>query len=401
MRRRTLVVSAFLAVGVVLSVSLVVVCSEISRARESGSKRSAAQEHALPREETSAAYSQYVDDSAPDVNDPAPEISRTMPRSAPPQDPEGATGSGSEHFVSQGSVAGGPPLREEHFPPYSQIVDNTSQEHFRAHGWEAEPSRRHPYHGNYRVAKSSGKGKVARFDVEIPATDIYSVYAWWPIKKSNNPAARFGVRTTSGVEWTRVNQRRDGGLWVKVGEYRMEPGDRYAVRVSPDSKKRGHVVADAVAVVRGVLSAPPREDHKQTTGAGATTAGSMGTTEGGHIINVARSHMGTPYMHSPPYPCQAHSSEDCSCLTKLVFEKLGIELPDDPAAQWSEGRPVAESDLSPGDLVFFKESGPSGPITHVGIYSGDRNLIHASTYFGRVVESKMSYVKGYYGANRL
>ena len=111
--------------------------------------------------------------------------------------------------------------------------------------------------------------------------------------------------------------------------------------------------------------------------------------------------MGTPYLHSPPYSCQAHSSEDCSCLTKLVFETLGIELPDDPAAQWSEGRPVAASDLSPGDLVFFKEGGPSGPITHVGIYSGDGNLIHASTYFGRVVESKMSYIKGYYGAKRL
>src|SRR3712207_8745216 len=45
-------------------------------------------------------------------------------------------------------------------------------------------------------------------------------------------------RTTTGVRWTKVNQRREGGLWVKLGEYRMEAGDRYAVRVTPTSRDR-------------------------------------------------------------------------------------------------------------------------------------------------------------------
>jgi cell wall-associated NlpC family hydrolase len=52
-------------------------------------------------------------------------------------------------------------------------------------------------------------------------------------------------------------------------------------------------------------------------------------------------------------------------------------------------------------LVFFKEAGPNRPITHVGIYSGRGYILHASTYWGQVVESPMNAVDGYYGARRL
>jgi cell wall-associated NlpC family hydrolase len=65
------------------------------------------------------------------------------------------------------------------------------------------------------------------------------------------------------------------------------------------------------------------------------------------------------------------------------------------------GRSVKRSELLPGDLVFFKEAGEAYPITHVAIYSGSGNIIHASTYWGRVVERPMKYVSGYYGAKRL
>ena len=51
--------------------------------------------------------------------------------------------------------------------------------------------------------------------------------------------------------------------------------------------------------------------------------------------------------------------------------------------------------------MFFKESGMSGPITHIALYSGNGYIVHASRYFGKVVESKMMYIKGYYGAKRL
>jgi cell wall-associated NlpC family hydrolase len=118
------------------------------------------------------------------------------------------------------------------------------------------------------------------------------------------------------------------------------------------------------------------------------------------VIERARTHLGTPYVHSPPMPCTAYQSEDCSCLTSLVFSEW-VTMPDNPVGQWYMGDFVEKSDLLPGDLVFFKEAGPYRPITHVGIYSGRGNILHASTYWGGVVESPMDAVDGYYGARRL
>ncbi len=67
------------------------------------------------------------------------------------------------------------------------------------------------------------------------------------------------------------------------------------------------------------------------------------------------------------------------------------------------GRSIKRSNLRPGDLVFFDENrnGRLQPWDHLGIYSGNGNLIHASSYFGEVVESKMRYINGYWGARRL
>jgi cell wall-associated NlpC family hydrolase len=126
-----------------------------------------------------------------------------------------------------------------------------------------------------------------------------------------------------------------------------------------------------------------------------------GRPSGRDIVRVARWHIGTRYVSSPPGSCRAYRSEDCSCTTSLVFRKFGKKLPENPVRQWKWGRPIAKSNLRPGDLVFFKEAGRSRAITHVGIFSGRGNFVHASTYFGKVVESKMRYMRGYYGAKRI
>jgi cell wall-associated NlpC family hydrolase len=122
---------------------------------------------------------------------------------------------------------------------------------------------------------------------------------------------------------------------------------------------------------------------------------------GQNIASVGRWHIGTPYRPSPPGLCRAYRWEDCSCFTKLVFKHFGKTLPESPVKQWQRGQKIARSDVRPGDLVFFKEAGMARPITHVGIYSGRGKLVHASNYFNKVVESRMSYMRGYSGAKRL
>ncbi len=72
------------------------------------------------------------------------------------------------------------------------------------------------------------------------------------------------------------------------------------------------------------------------------------------------------------------------------------------AQQWQYRRStrIPKSRLRPGDEVFFKENGPRGRITHVGVYSGNGRIIHASLYWGKVVEKEMKYINGYFGAKR-
>jgi hypothetical protein len=303
-----------------------------------------------------------------------------------------ASGLGSSDPVSEGSISGSSAPAEELSimqppEPYSQVVDNASPGGFSEVGWKKSTGGKAQYYGkDYSYVDPSEAGYPARFRVEIPATDHYTVYARWPAAEGNNAATRFGVSTTSGIEWIKVDQRIDGGMWVRLGAYEMEAGNRYAVQVS-GYRAKGRVVADSVMVVRGTQVTPPGAD-----------AGSQ--ARGGAVVQRARNHIGTPYVHSPPGSCEARRSEDCSCLTSLVYGEW-LEMPDHPVEQWEYGREVERSNLRPGDLVFFKEAGISDPITHIGIYSGRGNMIHASSYWGRVVERPMEHVSGYYGAKRL
>jgi cell wall-associated NlpC family hydrolase len=309
----------------------------------------------------------------------------------------------SEEPPSQGSLVEGPGVPEEDFPAYSQVVDNSSPGDFLAPGWKAESSNADGYGEDYRVVEPSEKGKPAQFKVKIPASDVYSVYAWWPADKGNNTATRFGVSTTAGVEWTELDQRTEGGLWIKLGEYEMEAGEGYAIQVSPESGAQGRVIADAVAVVRGILSGPPDESYGEPTSGDSMFAASSLSRTGKNVVRVARKHKGTPYRRSPPHPCRAYRMEDCSCHTKVVFRRFNKRLPDSPAWQWRYGKRVRKSQLRPGDLVFFDENrnGRLEHWDHVGIYSGNGYLVHGSGYYRRVVESKMKYIRGYWGAKRL
>ncbi|MDQ3864925.1 MAG: NlpC/P60 family protein [Actinomycetota bacterium] len=300
--------------------------------------------------------------------------------------------------VSQGSIADHPYVQvtDGPSPGYSQVVDNDTKGRFDAPGWE-ERSGVGQFGDSYAYAGAAKDGP-ARFKVKVPTTGTYSVYARWPASEGNSAAARFGVSTTSGVEWTEEDQREDGDLWVKIGAYEMKAGDGYAVQVAQGAVGSGGVVADAVVVLSGDQANPEeaagQESNFQVAG---------GRVTGRDVVHMARRHLGTPYVKSPPHKCKAFRKEDCSCLTKVVFRRFGRSLPDNPRSQWKRGKRVTKPHLRPGDLVFFDENknGKLQPWDHVGIYSGNGFLVHASSYFGEVTESKMKYIRGYWGAKRM
>ena len=118
--------------------------------------------------------------------------------------------------------------------------------------------------------------------------------------------------------------------------------------------------------------------------AGSTTEAHAQGYSGQAVVDDARSYIGTYY---------GAYGLDCSGFTSAVFADMGVYLPDSPGAQYYYGAP---SNAKAGDLVFFDEHGYG--ISHVGIATGYGTVIHASTYYGAVVESPMGYIPGYVGA---
>ena len=91
---------------------------------------------------------------------------------------------------------------------------------------------------------------------------------------------------------------------------------------------------------------------------------------------------------------------DCSGLTMVVYQLNGLELPRSSRQQWKSGRPVDPGKLLTGDLVFFATNG-DGRVSHVGIYIGNNNFLHAPGRGRKIGISSMSnkyYKSRYLGA---
>lgn len=117
-------------------------------------------------------------------------------------------------------------------------------------------------------------------------------------------------------------------------------------------------------------------------------------SKGEAIIQTAKAYLGKPYVYGAAGP----NSFDCSGFTSYVFASHGISLPRTSSSQSGVGTTVARSDLRPGDLVFFA-TGSSGAVSHVGIYIGDGNIIHAASGQGKVVINNLS--QSYYSSRYL
>ncbi|MEU6391382.1 NlpC/P60 family protein [Streptomyces sp. NPDC046939] len=85
-------------------------------------------------------------------------------------------------------------------------------------------------------------------------------------------------------------------------------------------------------------------------------------------IAFARGALGSPYVWGATGP----DAFDCSGLTQAAYRAAGVSLPRTTYAQIDAGRRVSRSQLRPGDLVFFYSG-----ISHVGLYIGDGQMIHA------------------------
>lgn len=130
----------------------------------------------------------------------------------------------------------------------------------------------------------------------------------------------------------------------------------------------------------------------------ASVAASSGT--GSQIAQHALQYVGSPYVYGGSSP----SGFDCSGFTTYVMKHFGYSVNRTASGQMDNGTAVDRSQLQPGDLVFFNSGNSSKRATHVGIYTGNGQFVHASTSTTGVIVSDLNssyYSRTYVGARRL
>lgn len=138
-----------------------------------------------------------------------------------------------------------------------------------------------------------------------------------------------------------------------------------------------------------------------TAAPAASTAPVSNTSTAQQIVEFAKKYVGYPYVWGGTSP----AGFDCSGFTYYVFRQFGYSLNRTAAAQLSNGYAVSLSNLQPGDLVLFGRTySSSAAATHVGIYIGGNQFIHAANSGTGVVISSMSesyYASRFVGARRI
>jgi len=172
----------------------------------------------------------------------------------------------------------------------------------------------------------------------------------------------------------------------------------------------GGVLLLVLVTVLAVLAAP----HAQALRAGVAAAGLPAvrlprlptaapaapqppagvSARAARAVAFALAQRGKPYRWGAEGP----GAFDCSGLTQAAWRAAGVALPRTAAAQYARAGPrVARAALRPGDLVFFRSSGPSG--WHVGLVVGGGRMVEAPGRGARVRTASITR-RGWIGAVR-
>lgn len=119
------------------------------------------------------------------------------------------------------------------------------------------------------------------------------------------------------------------------------------------------------------------------------------------LLRVVDSYLGVPYK----WGGTTRRGMDCSAFTRAVFrETYGVELPRTSKQMYRLGQQIGDqSNLHPGDLIFFRDTYAGPGVSHVGIYIGDGRFAHASSSKGGTITPlEATYFRQrYVGARRI
>ena len=216
--------------------------------------------------------------------------------------------------------------------------------------------------------------------------------------------SKVNMRTGPSTTYTRIGQSSQNDLcyiigmnnqWYKViwndqicyirsdyltlTEY---PYENRASRKSPLFFRGGKTTGTAVSVSKLKSS--------------SNYIGSAQNNLAANLIATAKKYIGVKYVWGGTSP----TGFDCSGFVQYVFKQHGITLNRTVVTQYQHGTAVSRSNLQPGDLVFFQNTYTTG-LSHIGIYIGNGEFIHASSSQGVTISQlSNSYWNSHYHSAR-
>ncbi|SNS79864.1 Cell wall-associated hydrolase, NlpC family [Geodermatophilus pulveris] len=153
----------------------------------------------------------------------------------------------------------------------------------------------------------------------------------------------------------------------------------------------------AVTAIAGaglVLAPLPASANSTAPSAAVVTAAPVAAASGAAqtAVDTALAQVGDPYSWGATGP----NAFDCSGLTSFAYKAAGVSIPRVSRDQATFGTAVAKSDLQPGDLVFFYS-----PVSHVGMYIGNGQMVHAPSSGSSVKVVNVDSMPSYSGARRV
>jgi len=215
-------------------------------------------------------------------------------------------------------------------------------------------------------------------------------------QKRSRARSRVAARKQATRRASRAGISR-GGTVRRPRTYTVQPGDTLeviATRVGTSQQAlatANHLRNANRLSVGQVLKVPGARRAPEPKATGEACDSSS-------LVKEALRYRGVPYQ----YAGTSSRGMDCSGLVSRVLMTHGIRAPHNAASLYKLGTPVQKANLQAGDLVFFNTRGRG--ISHVGIYIGKGEFVHASSGSGRVTTSQLTegyYQLRYVGARRL
>lgn len=235
--------------------------------------------------------------------------------------------------------------------------------------------------GWYKIKYGSGYGYISSkyTTSQVPSNTTSSVAPTTSTNKTVYTTTTLNVRSGAGTSYSVVGVLGSGKAASVVGTsgswYKIKYGSGY-----------------------GYISSKYTTSSAPSNGGSTSGSSTPSNSSGSSIASYAKSFLGCSYVYGAAGP----RTFDCSGLTQYVYAHFGKSIPRTSASQYASCKKISKSQLQPGDLMFFSSSSGGG-VSHVGIYVGNGQMVHAAnSRTGVCMDSINSsyYVKNYVGSGR-